>query len=635
MLYLKNLIILIQYEKLNDILRDLRNHKLDAIIVDNGVCNYTQAFSDDLSLLEGFLGLSMIGFATQKDNITLVNEINELLGSNINGIGERRDWYGFDEEQKHIFKEQNGTKGYLNIMFRLEFPPYAYIENDEFIGSEVGFIYHFTNLYGYKVNLTQAFTIQDQINCLKNKTIDIAGGLLPILDEYRNDVSFSNVFHPSGSGMIIRYGNHIDFLNLFYDSIKDFNGEALGTLTVYSELTKSFFPDSEIIYKDTFYELYIELLAERIEAIIIDKVIADYFNNRYPQKISFFSDELEKNNYGFGFQKNEEGEILRNQFNDFLKNIDRNALYEKWLRNNSLQLHVNKTLNESSEKTINYATVLDLIPTNYMEFGESKGYELDLIYMFAREYNYKINFINLELNESNRINYLLDGSANITGGHFTITDERKEIIYFSDIILESSTLVSCRLDAKKENLTTYVVDQNFEKKPNNNVDIEVKFSNITKNASCVFPIKYNDTIIINCTIFNITEKNPFYEGFEYGNTTDKIRFLYYDFEANNFFNANTILPDKNILTESDKSKAICQNNDDNKNFTNSNRIFINKKKSSHLSTGAIIGIIIPCICVLLLTTFIAIYQRKKISTVNLENNSSIMNLKLQNSYPVK
>jgi polar amino acid transport system substrate-binding protein len=157
--------------------------------------------------------------------------------------------------------------------------------------------------------------------------------------------------------MIIRYGNHIDFLNLFYDSIKDFNGEALGTLTVYSELTKSFFPDSEIIYKDTFYELYIELLAERIEAIIIDKVIADYFNNRYPQKISFFSDELEKNNYGFGFQKNEEGEILRNQFNEFLKKIDRDALYEKWLRTNSLQLHVNKTLNESSEKTINYATL--------------------------------------------------------------------------------------------------------------------------------------------------------------------------------------------------------------------------------------------------------------------------------------
>jgi polar amino acid transport system substrate-binding protein len=514
-------------------------------------------------------------------------------------------------------------------MFRLEFPPYAYIENDEYIGSEVGFMYAFTNLYGYKVNMTQAFTIQDQIDCLKNKTIDIAGGLLPILDEYRNDVAFSNPFHPTTSGMIIRYGNHIDFGNSIYDSIKDFNGETLGTLHIYSELTKSFFPDSKIIYKDNFYELYIELLAERVEALILDKVIADYFNNRYPQKVSFYSDELEKNNYGFGFQKNEEGEILRNQFNEFLKKIDRDALYEKWLRTNSLQLHVNKTLNESSEKTINYATLLDLNPTNFLEFGESKGYELDLIYMFAREYNYKINFINLDLNESNRINYLLNGSANITGGHFTINDERKEIIHFSDIILESSTLVSCRLDSKKENLTTHIVDQNYEIKPNNNVDIEVKFSNITKNASCVFPVKYNDTIIINCTIYNMTEKNPFYEGFKYGNTTDKIRFFYYDFEANNFFKANTILSDKNILTESDKSKVICTIDDDKKNSTNSNQIFI-KQKSSKLSTGAIIGIIIPCVVALLLVTSIVIYQRQKMPIVNLQNNS-IMNLKLQNS----
>jgi hypothetical protein len=249
--------------------------------------------------------------------------------------------------------------------------------------------------------------------------------------------------------------------------------------------------------------------------------------------------------------------------------------------------------------------------------------------MFAREYNYKINFINLDLNESNRINYLLDRRANITGGHLTINDERKEIIHFSDIILESSTLASCRLDSKKEYLTTHIVDQNFEIKPNNNVDIEVKFSNITKNASCVFPTKYNDTIIINCTILNITEKNPFYEGFKYGNTTDKIRFYYYDFEANNFFKANTILPDKNILTESDKSKVICAIDDDKKNSTNSNRIFI-KQKSSKLSTGAIVGIIVPCVAAILLATSIAICQRQKMPIEHSKENS-IANLKLQNS----
>ena len=241
---------LISYEKINDLIRDIRNHKLDAVIVDNGVCNFTQAFGDDLSLLDGFFPLNFVGFAVQKDNITLLNEINELLGRNDSKVGQKKDWYGFDEEQKHIPKEQNGTKGYLKIMYRLEFPPYAYIEDGDPIGSEVGFIYHFTNEYGYRVNLSQSFTIQDQIDCLKNKTIDIAGGLLPILDEYKNDVSFSNVFHPSRPGMIIRYANHIEFDTVFYDSIKDFNGQSLGTLVVYSELTKSLFKDSEIICKD-------------------------------------------------------------------------------------------------------------------------------------------------------------------------------------------------------------------------------------------------------------------------------------------------------------------------------------------------------------------------------------------------
>ena len=303
---------------------------------------------------------------------------------------------------------------------------------------------------------------------------------------------------------------------------------------------------------------------------------------------------------------------MRNQFNEFLKHIDRKALYEKWLRTKSIELHVNKTLNDSSEKTINYATTLDVIPTNYIEFEEPKGYELDLVYMFAREYNYKVNFIDLGLNDSDRIDYLSYGNANITGGMISITEERKEKIYFSDIILESGIYLSCRTDGKKEYLTTYIVDENYEIKPNNNVDIEVKFSNITKNASCVFPVEYNNTIIINCTIYNITEKNPFYEGFEYGNTTDKIRFYYYDFEANNFFKANTILPNNNILTESDKSKVICPNLNP--------KLYI--KNSSNLSTGAIIGIIIPCIAILLVVIFVIIYLRKMPKYSNEPSNSS-------------
>ena len=109
-------------------------------------------------------------------------------------------------------------------------------------------------------------------------------------------------------------------------------------------------------------------------------------------------------------------------------------------------------------------------------------------------------------------------------------------------------------------------------------------------------MEYNNTIIINCTISNVTEKNPFYEGFEYGNTTDKIRFMYYDVEANNFFKANTILPNENILTESNKSKEICPDENENDNEATITSIY--HKKNSGLSTGGIIAIIIPCAAIL-------------------------------------
>ena len=112
-------------------------------------------------------------------------------------------------------------------------------------------------------------------------------------------------------------------------------------------------------------------------------------------------------------------------------------------------------------------------------------------------------------------------------------------------------------------------------------------------------MKYNDTIIINCTIFNITEKNPFYEGFEYGNTTDKIRYNYYDFEANNFFKANK------------------------ENITNLNPKFY-KKNSSKLGTGGIIAITICCAAVLLGVTFVSIFLPKKLNVPYEPSSSNII-----------
>ena len=490
-----------------------------------------------------------------------INEFNNFLAVTINNISETgRYGLGFDIEDSPL--ELDGVNGIINVIFRMSIPPNSYRVNGEIRGNEILLVYAFARNYGYKINLLEAKTLQEQVDCLKNKSCDIAGGLFPILDEYKVDITYSNTFYPKN------------------------------------------YPNSEIVHSNNFYDIYAKLLLGEIKGCLLDKPFADYFSNLYPKKISFYSDIFDENNYGFGFQKNLEGGSLLNEFNQFIFSNDIDSLYYKWTNYDIRNLTIDTNLDSSNGKTINVGINMDFIPLGFFYYGIPKGYEFELIYMFAKQFGYKVNFISLE-NDLQRISYLTEGKANITGGHFTITDERKNYIHFSEPILRSATVLSVATQNKKEFMTNIVIDENGKKKPNNNVNIDVKFGNLTKTSSCIFPKNFNDTIIINCTISNITEN---YTGFEYGNSTDKIKFMYYSFNATTFLNANILLNNDSIIKESNKSEIICQSINNSKNDEDISRInYIRQYKSSgRLSIGSIIAILIPCILVVVVV-FIFIF----------------------------
>ena len=208
------------------------------------------------------------------------------------------------------------------------------------VGSEVLLIYKFAQTYGYNINLKEAQSIQEQVDCLKNRSCNLAGCLFPILDEYRNDITYSRVFHPATSRMMVRNENSVNGskAKTIYNSLNDFNGKTLGSLidSYYVNLTNSTFPKSKIIPIESFYDIYTALLFREIEGCLLDKPFVDYFVNRYPKSVTAYSDVFDLNNYGFGFQKNSEGEKLMKEFNEFLAKTDTDALYNKWTTNTFL-----------------------------------------------------------------------------------------------------------------------------------------------------------------------------------------------------------------------------------------------------------------------------------------------------------
>ena len=608
------------YDETNRLLDDLTKHKIDGAIMDRESGKYIRAFSNDLDIFEDTFGRCLIAFGFQKNDEKYKNEFNDFLKYFQGNIGTRKNDYGYDDESSAFYLE--GNNGTINVSFRLDAPPYAYKLNGEVYGNEVLFVCAWALQYGYAINFIEAKSIPEQVELLKNNTCIMAGGIFPILNEYRKDIDYSNVFHPSSYRMVILYENSLPVNDSkIYDSISDFDGVPLGSLPdeYYQNLTKTNFPNSEIITIESFYDIYTTLLLEDIEGCLLDKPFVDYFINRYPERITVYPEEFDINNYGFGFQKNTEGEKLMKEFNEFLSKTDIDALYNKWTQGITKNLYVDTNLTTNGN-TLNVAINMDFIPLCFYSFDDPKGYEFELVYLFAKEYNYQINFIRL-YNDSERMTYLTEGKANITGGHFTITENRKESIHFSEPILKSSTVFTVRTDSKKEFLTTIVLDENYEEKPNNNIDFKAKFSNTTKDASCILPKQFNDTIIVNCTIYNVNDIDPYHQGFEYGESPDKIKFVYYSFSASTLLKANELIPGMNIIIESNKSKAILKEKP--------NVIYFRKKSNGSLSGGAIVAIIIPSVIVLVATLAIAIKFRGSTASNNKnEFNSEIKNMKI-------
>ena len=613
------------YNSYEDLIDDLRKHKLDAIVLNIGIGNNSQMFTNDISVLPGILKLQDIGIGLQKDNVTLLNQVNEFLRKEIIEQ-KKKKWLGINYQIQYINKTLSGENGTINAVVLLNNPPFSYKDKSgEMTGGDIDFIYEFARENGYQINLITANSQDEEIEFLKNKSADIAAGYFPIRNDKRDEINFSNFWHMGVIVTLVRYENLPESAKLgpFYENAKDFDGEDLGILEDSSleDLTKTNFTKSKYTYYDGTYELFQALLMEEIEGFLMDEPNAEYFKIVYPERITYFPENFQENQYAFGFQKTDEGNILLDKFNQFLSNTNLKEIYDKWNVNDTTKLTIDKNLNTSAE-TINAAFLMDLNPLCFLEGTEAKGYEVELLYKFAKEYNYNINFMQVDVGD--RVSYIEENKANISGGWFTITDERKNSVNFSNPIHNAGTVLVTRVDRKKDTATLKVLDNNYNEKDNNAANVQVKFSDKIKNSSCVFPEKYNDTIIINCTISDLDNIDPYEEGFEFVNTTDKIQLIFSNLELNNFFQANSkISGHENIITESDKSKKVCTSNSTSQENNTIKPVIHKIKSSGGISTGAIIGIIIPCVVVLIaaIATAAVCYNKNKVPPSNFNSET--------------
>ena len=317
-----------------------------------------------------------------------------------------------------------------------------------------------------------------------------------------------------------------------YSSIKELDGKNIGVIKnkAYIDSIKAYFPSSNLHYYESINSLLLGLLMTgEIEGLILEEPVAKYYTN-VTEAITYFNEQISNDVYGFGFSLTLNNQI-KTEFNEYLAKIKVNGQYdfilEKW---------TGKTTSKTIDKdltglngVIKVGLNLDVPPLAYRdkETNEILGFEVDLLYRFAKEKNYGLSISSLTIEE--QINNLMNNNIDLAGGGFSITEQRKIFMNFSESIYKGGILLVVKND-KKNTLTI----NNSQKKvlvKNNGIQ---NIGNIltfpvtglpngqTLTGSCTFPENLTEIYSFECTIPGLTENNPMINGFTLGLITDYI-----------------------------------------------------------------------------------------------------------------
>lgn len=569
------------YNTYDEMISDLRRHIIDGFFTCKEFANYIKMNNDDLTYFQYNTTEDIIhyNFLIQNLDDNVVNNLDDFISNNIEEL--KTIWFGCDNSTKKVNKILTGDK--LKIIAALNFnePPFAYIDSN---GNKAGLIfdllYRFANYSQYSLNIleiNQCFTLED---LMENITSDIFSFMS--FEEIDGDIIISEkIFDNDIQSVIVIRTENSEFespWDIFIEIDDDFTGEKIGALNYTYDLTQRIFSQSEIVIKETVLELFNSLLLNDITAFFIDELTAKYYKKMASNMIGYYPNVVDRHNLTFFFTKEE----VRDQFNEALLYLNEEEVIH--LQNQTLEEIMGEI--DVMEELINeldgpnklnvVLTNKNIRPYSYIENGKYKGFEINIVYYFSLLYNYTITFDS---------EYETDNNVYI--GYFNISDyEDFDFAYPSDAVYLSNIVLATRSDKIKDDIPITILDSKYREKISNDILIPLTYSGISKKAFCLFPTRYRDYVILNCSIFGLFTENKFEGEYELGNTTNKIRIKNLVIEAQNLLNANNVFPGYNLIEQTDMSGIICPDVAD--------VIDLKKNKTSgfKITTASIIGIIV-------------------------------------------
>ncbi len=227
-----------------------------------------------------------------------------------------------------------------------------------------------------------------------------------------------------------------------YKEISDLNGKKIIVVagTIHDEIITSCddLKDAEILYANTAASAMVRLLAGKADGMVVDYLSGKSFAKQY-KELEILDKPLNASDYGFGFKK---GSPLLNEYNKVLAEMKKDgrleAIIEKWTEGDKAP-----DLTKANENAAGIVRILgnaDSAPFCYLDSaGKVSGLDIDILTVISNELGYGLQIDTADFDTL--IPAVMTGKADIITSDITITEDRAQLIDFSDSYYEDNAVM--------------------------------------------------------------------------------------------------------------------------------------------------------------------------------------------------
>ena len=429
------------YNSHADMLNALRNHKVDAFADSEALLMYMIPDNPDLTYLsESLSGGMKIGgiFAKTDEGKALCDEYSEyILEIKENGIYDEiwSVWFGGGEKTPLDPDTLKGGNGTLHVAMDDTFVPLVYSMDGKLAGLDVDILMHFCEEKGYDLEIDR-MSFGGILPAVSGGKDDMACGGIAYTDERAESVYFSEPTFEGGSVVaVLRPEGKTPSLTM--EDLKK-PGIKLAVLTG-SELidsAESHFPDSEYLAYDTYADMFNAVNTGKADAALaFNNHISEVANNY--DSLTNLSQPIQRYEYGFGSQKNAQGEKLRNDLNVYLEKLRESGklgeLREKWDSCDGKNCMDSYSFDGENGQLM-IATTGTWCPNSFYSGDELTGLFVELMNGFCSENGYTPVYETMPY--VSEITGLQAGKYDLIADLIVITPERQENINITDGIYD-------------------------------------------------------------------------------------------------------------------------------------------------------------------------------------------------------